>query len=82
MSEARLTEVTLSNSAGGKIQIIKFDEASDYHVSETRKFSIPEDWTDDQVDEFLIVQREELRTHVDTLAQRERDERAEQSSCI
>lgn len=79
MSEPVLTEVNLTYSSGGKVQIIKYDLDSSYFVSESRKYSIPEDWTEEQALEFQEKKREEIRARVEAQAQVEFDERWEQS---
>lgn len=61
-SEAKPLEVSVSSSVGGKVQIIKFEYSEDYHFSQTEKWSIPEDWTEEQVAEF----RKTLQTKLDT----------------
>jgi hypothetical protein len=59
--EAKPLEVSVSSSVGGKVQIIKFEYSEDYHFSQTEKWSIPEDWTEEQVAEF----RKTLQTKLD-----------------
>jgi len=61
-SEAKPLEVSVSSSVGGKVQIIKFEYSEDYHFSQTEKWSVPEDWTEEQVAEF----RKTLQTKLDT----------------
>ena len=51
-SEPKPLEISVSSSVGGKVQIIKFEYSEDYHFSQTEKWSVPEDWTDEQVAEF------------------------------
>ena len=52
-SEAKPLEVSVSSSVGGKVQIIKFEYSEDYHFSQTEKWSVPEDWTEEQVAEYV-----------------------------
>lgn len=75
MSEPILREVSISHSSGGKVAIIKFDVSSDYNVFESRKFEIPEDWTDGQIEEFVSGKRSDVRNRVDALADAEFQER-------
>lgn len=79
MSAPVLTEISIAASAGGKVQIIKYDLSSDYFVSESRKWSVPEDWTEEDVQEFTEARRDELRERIEKQAQIEFDERFEQS---
>lgn len=65
---------------GGKVAILTYGNVtSDYFVSESRKWSVPEDWTQDQVDEFVEARREEIRMRIDALATSEFEERFDQS---
>lgn len=61
-SEPKPLEISVSSSVGGKVQIIKFEYSEDYHFSQTEKWSVPEDWTEEQVAEF----RKTLQTKLDT----------------
>lgn len=79
MSEPVLKEININFSAGGKVSIIKYDISSDYHVSASRRYEIPESWTDDEIREFEAKVYEEVRLTVDERAQAEFDERFEQS---
>ena len=45
-------EINVSSSIGGKVQIIKFEYSEDYHFSQSEKWSIPEDYTPEQIAEF------------------------------
>jgi hypothetical protein len=60
-SEPKPLEISVSSSVGGKVQIIKFEYSEDYHFSQTEKWSVPEDWTEEQVGEF----RKTLQTKLD-----------------
>lgn len=79
MSEPKLTQVGLTISAGGKVQIIKYDLDSSYFVSANRTFTIPDDWTQEQAEEFQAEQLDRLRTQIDKRADIEFDERWKQS---
>jgi hypothetical protein len=82
MSEPRLVEVSVTRSQGGKITIVKFDHSSDWFNSLSRKYEIPEDWTEDQAAAFQIEKHAELEAIVDALDQADYDVRAEQSEVI
>jgi hypothetical protein len=73
MSEPKLEEVVISVSFGGKVQIIKYEIGSDYHVSQTRRYSIPEDWNNVQAEEFQAEEHDRLRSEVEEVAQKELD---------
>lgn len=55
------TEVVCSSSVGGKVQIVKFEYTADYHFSITRKYSVPDGWTEDDVRDFQNDKVIELR---------------------
>lgn len=74
-----LKELNVSFSAGGKVSIIKYDVASNYLVSAGHRYEIPESWTDEQIKEFEAEVYDKLRQDVDARAQKEFDERWEQS---
>jgi hypothetical protein len=74
MSEPKCIEVTASTSTGGRVQLVKFELSSDYHFSMTRRYSIPDDWTEDQVKEFNYEKTLELREQLEPIAQQEFDD--------
>lgn len=55
------TEIVCSSSVGGKVQIVKYEYQADYHFSITRKYSVPEGWTEDDVRDFQNDKVIELR---------------------
>ena len=71
-------EITVSSSVGGKVQIIKFEYSEDYHFSQSEKWSIPEDWTAEQVAEFRKEKQLALDGQLQELAQVRVDELIEQ----
>jgi hypothetical protein len=77
-SEPTPLEITVSSSVGGKVQIIKFEYSEDYHFSQSEKWSIPEDWSDEQVAEFRSGKQEALDADLQKIAQARVDERIEQ----
>lgn len=79
MSEPKLEQIGMSVSLGGKVAIIKFDLSADYHVSGSRTYSIPEDWTNEQAEDFQVQEYERLREVVDKQSQVEYDDLWEQS---
>ena len=71
-------EITVSSSVGGKVQIIKFEYSEDYHFSQSEKWSIPEDWTSDQVAEYRAQVQAKLDADLQKQAQVRVDELIEQ----
>lgn len=74
MGEPVCTEVNVSASIGGKMQIVQYEWSQDYHFSHSRKFSVPEDWTERQIQEFQQAETIKLRVELEPLAQAEVDE--------
>jgi hypothetical protein len=77
-SEPTPLEITVSSSVGGKVQIIKFEYSEDYHFSQSEKWSIPEDWSAEQVAEFRKEKQSVLDADLQAQAQVRVDELIEQ----
>lgn len=77
-AEPVCTEVLVSSSVGGKVQIVKYEYTADFHYSQSRKYDIPEGWTDQDVDDFQKDKTIQLRSELEPLAQAEMDELLEQ----
>lgn len=78
MSEPVCTEVNVSASVGGKVQIVKYEYTADYHYSMSRKYSVPEDWTEQDVRDFQQDKTITLRENLEGIAQGEMDELTKQ----
>lgn len=78
MSEPACTEALVSVSVGGKVQIVKFEYSADFHYSMSRKYDIPEGWTEADVADFQKDKSIQLRGEVETLAEAEMNELLEQ----
>lgn len=74
MDEPKCIEVSSWVSTGGKVQLVKFELNADYSFGESRKYSIPEGWTEQQVSEFHYEKTIELRGQIEPLAQQELDD--------
>lgn len=68
------TEASVSASVGGKVQIVKFEYTADFHYSYSRKYSVPEGWTEQDVNDFQKAKIAELREELESVAQSEMDE--------
>jgi hypothetical protein len=79
MSEPKLVEVSATRSFGGKVQIVKYDIDSSYFVSESRRYSIPDDWSEEQALKFIEEKDLEVRNRVEQKAQDEFDSLFDQS---
>lgn len=79
MSEPRVTEVTVNFHAGGKVAIKEYGKiSSEYGASLSRRYSVPEDWTEEQIAEFELLKVLELREQLEPVLQAEFDERYDQ----
>lgn len=78
-SEPQLTEVVISHSAGGGVNIRKYgDEKSSYSYFESQKF-VFDGWDGGDIAGFIEERRQELRERVDIIASVEHAERFDQS---
>lgn len=76
----RLIEVSISASAGGKVEIIPYAKiTSEYHLSISRRYEVPEGWSAEEAEAFQQEEYLRIREGVDNLAQAEYDERFSQS---
>lgn len=66
-------EVSISASVGGKVQIVKYEYDENYFISMSQKWSVPEDWTEDEIEVFRRYQYSKLREQVQGLGQVEVD---------
>lgn len=73
MAEPQVKEAMVSVSVGGKIQLVKFEASSDFGVSFSRRYDIPADWTEDQVDKWQDAKAQYLRDLIEERAQAEVD---------
>jgi hypothetical protein len=79
-STPQLTEVTISHSAGGGVNIRGYgDEKSNYSYFESHKLAFAEDWSADDIAAYVEEKRTELRERVDIIASAEHEERFNQS---
>jgi len=79
-SEPQLTEVTISHTAGGGVDIRDYGkEKSNYSYFESHKYAFGEDWSEEEIAEFVEERRADLRERVDGIATDEHEERFQQS---
>lgn len=68
MSEPRVVEATVSRSQSGNVALEDYGKhTSGFSIFFSRKFEIPDDWTQEQVDEFQAAQNEHLRELLDPI---------------
>lgn len=73
-SKPILREISVSVSTGGKVQVVKYELSADYHYSVGGKWSIPEDWTDSEAEDFRQYQIKKLSDELEEPAQRVLDD--------
>jgi hypothetical protein len=79
VTEPRCIEVAVQHSGGGKVAIRDFGKvSSNWGISFSRRYEIPPDWTEDQVDEFQVTKSDELHQLIEPIDQEEFDTRYEQ----
>lgn len=79
MSEPKCIEVSVQHSGGGKVAIRDFGKiSSGWGLSMSRRYEIPEEWTQEQIDEFQLAQNDHLHKLIEPLDQDEFDERYKQ----
>lgn len=77
------TEIVCSSSVGGKVQIVKFEYTADYHFSITRKYSVPEGWTEEDVRDFQndkVIELRGLLEPIDEAEMRELEKQRDEQS--
>lgn len=80
-SEPKVVEVTVHYHGGGKVAIEDYGgESYSYGASASRKYTVPIDWTEDQVADFELQKVLEIRDNLDPLLQVERDALIEASN--
>jgi hypothetical protein len=78
-SEPKCIEISVQHSGGGKVSIRDYGAIqSNWGLSMSRRFEIPEDWTQKQIDEFQLAEHDRLHLLIEPLDQAEFDERAAQ----
>lgn len=73
MSEPKCVEITATVSLSGKVQIVRYENDQGYFFSLGGKWMVPEDWTDEQVEQFRLEKLAELRVELEAPAQDEID---------
>lgn len=76
------TEVSVSASVGGKVQVVKYEQTSDYHFSVGGRWAVPDFWTNDDCENFRQEQLWKLRKELEPFAQHEYDDLMDQREKI
>lgn len=81
--EPKCVEMTVSRGGGGKIAIVDYGRhTSDYSIFLSRKYVVPDDWTDEQVDEFQVAAQQHLFELIDPIDSAEMDGRLNHANWI
>lgn len=73
MSEPRCSEVNISVTSGGKVQIVKFDLQNEFSFGYSEKYTVPADWEPERFEEWLAAKTAAIKAKVDAFAQVEQD---------
>lgn len=66
--EPRCIEASVQYSGGGKVSIKEYGKiTSNWGLSMSRRYEIPEDWTEEQIDEFQVAKRQHIFDLVDPI---------------
>lgn len=72
--EPQVTEVRVHYHGGGKVALEEYGKESyEYGASVSRTYTVPSDWTEQQVKDFEILKTLDIRENLDDLLQSERD---------
>lgn len=76
MSEAKCIETRIHRGGDGKVAIMDYGKVSSgYSVNVTRTYVVPEDWTEDQIEEFELDKLNEFKGRIDPVLDAEFEER-------
>lgn len=73
MTEPQVKEISISARSGGTVQIVKYNLQNEFCIDQSVTYSIPEGWTDEQVDEFKRTKTLALQEEIQPFAQNEQD---------
>jgi hypothetical protein len=72
--EPRCIEVSVQYSGGGKVAIRDFGKiTSNWGVSMSRRYEVPEGFSEEDIDAFQVTKRDELKALVEPIDQEEFD---------
>jgi hypothetical protein len=79
MAEPKCVEVSVQHSGGGRVTIVDFGKVqSNWGVSMSRRFEIPADWSQKQIDDFQLAENNHLHELIEPIDQDEYEVRYEQ----
>lgn len=78
--EPRALEITVSHSGGGAVALMEYSKVkSDWSIFFSRRYAIPEGWTEEQVDDFQLQLSEKLHNLIEPIDQAELDSRLKEA---
>jgi hypothetical protein len=79
-NEPRCLTVTVSRSQKGNVALKDYGRlSSGYDVFMSRTYEVPENWTEEQVDEFQLAKHDHLVELIEPIDQENYEERAAQA---
>lgn len=73
MSDPVCSEVDITVTSGGKVQIVKFDLQNEFSFGYSEKYTVPADWSADRFEAWLATKTAAIKEKVDAFAQVEQD---------
>lgn len=71
--QPQITELEISASAGGKVQIVRFNLQNEFSFGYTERYTIPADWSPERFEEWKETKTAEIKAKLDAQAQAEQD---------
>lgn len=73
MSDPVCTEVEISATSAGHVQIVKFNLRNDFGLTYSEKYTIPSDWSEERLETWRQTKTDALKAKVEAYAQVEQD---------
>lgn len=73
MTEPQCIKVDISVQTGGQVQIVKFNLSNNFSFGYTESYTVPADWDEDRLREWIATKTQAMKDKVDGLAQAEQD---------
>lgn len=73
MPKPTCKEVRVEALSGGQVQLVKYSLQNEFRYTQAETWSVPEDWTDEQIAEFKDELTSKVTEVVENRAQAEQD---------
>jgi hypothetical protein len=80
--EPQCIEVTATVSLSGKVQIVRYEHDQSYFYSLGGKWTIPDNWTAEEIENYRLEKLAELRTQIEDPVQTEINDMIEQRDSV